>query len=188
MKILLAGAYSYNHKASRLKGQRGAVMPGDATRNLGSYFVDFILEYRGFAFYTDFMGRSCSDPLFSPETGAFVYNGQGLNVQTSYLFNKKWEIALRNSTLFPDSEVQPLAGYRNWNQTTLGITRYIIGHSLKVQADMSYNTRSRSIDPITTAGRSASSWSWGFDGEKRPSEKSPEKVTPAGSSPAGVKS
>ena len=25
--------------------------------------------------------------------------------------------------------------------------RYIIGHSLKVQADMSYNTRSRSIDP-----------------------------------------
>ena len=108
--------YSYNHKASRLKGQRGAVMPGDATRNLGSYFVDFILEYRGFAFYTDFMGRSCSDPLFSPETGAFVYNGQGLNVQTSYLFNKKWEIALRNSTLFPDSEVQPLAGYRNWNQ------------------------------------------------------------------------
>ncbi len=147
VKILLAGAYSYNHKASRLKGQRGAVMPGDATRNLGSYFVDFILEYRGFAFYTDFMGRSCSDPLFSPETGAFVYNGQGLNVQTSYLFNKKWEIALRNSTLFPDSEVQPLAGYRNWNQTTLGITRYIIGHSLKVQADMSYNTRSRSIDP-----------------------------------------
>ena len=122
-------------------------MPGDATRNLGSYFVDFILEYRGFAFYTDFMGRSCSDPLFSPETGAFVYNGQGLNVQTSYLFDKKWEIALRNSTLFPDSEVQPLAGYRNWNQTTLGITRYIIGHSLKVQADMSYNTRSRSIDP-----------------------------------------
>ena len=118
VKILLAGAYSYNHKASRLKGQRGAVM-----------------------------GRSCSDPLFSPETGAFVYNGQGLNVQTSYLFNKKWEIALRNSTLFPDSEVQPLAGYRNWNQTTLGITRYIIGHSLKVQADMSYNTRSRSIDP-----------------------------------------
>lgn len=88
VKILLAGAYSYNHKASRLKGQRGAVMPGDATRNLGSYFVDFILEYRGFAFYTDFMGRSCSDPLFSPETGAFVYNGQGLNVQTSYLFNK----------------------------------------------------------------------------------------------------
>ena len=38
VRILLAGAYSYNHKASRLKGQRGAVMPDDATRNLGAYF------------------------------------------------------------------------------------------------------------------------------------------------------
>ena len=56
-------------------------------------------------------------------------------------------IALRNSTLFPESEVQPFAGYKRWNQTTFGVTRYIIGHSLKVQADMSYNHRSESIDP-----------------------------------------
>lgn len=147
VKILVAGAYSYNHKASRLKGQRGAVMPDDATRNIGSYFADFILKYRGFAFYTDFMGRSCDRPLFDPQSNAFVYSGQGLNIQTSYLFDKKWEVALRNSTLFPEHEVQPFAGYKRWNQTTVGITRYIIGHSLKVQADMSYNHRSESFDP-----------------------------------------
>ena len=93
------------------------------------------------------MGRSCDEPLFDPRSNAFVYNGQGLNVQTSYLFDKKWEIALRNSTLFPESEVQPFAGYKRWNQTTFGVTRYIIGHSLKVQADMSYNHRSESIGP-----------------------------------------
>ena len=147
VKILVAGAYSYNHKASRLKGQRGAVMPDDATRNIGSYFADFILKYRGFAFYTDFMGRSCDRPLFDPQSNAFVYSGQGLNIQTSYLFDKKWEVALRNSTLFPEHEVQPFAGYKRWNQTTVGVTRYIIGHSLKVQADMSYNHRSESFDP-----------------------------------------
>ena len=147
VKILVAGAYSYTHKASRLKGQRGAVMPDDATRNIGSYFADFILKYRGFAFYTDFMGRSCDRPLFDPQSNAFVYSGQGLNIQTSYLFDKKWEVALRNSTLFPEHEVQPFAGYKRWNQTTVGITRYIIGHSLKVQADMSYNHRSESFDP-----------------------------------------
>ena len=93
------------------------------------------------------MGSSCSEPLFDPESNAFVYKGQGLNLQASYLFNRKWEVALRNSTLFPDSEVQPFAGYKNWNQTTLGVTRYIIGHSLKVQADMSYNSRSQSLNP-----------------------------------------
>ncbi|WP_295935394.1 porin [uncultured Alistipes sp.] len=147
VKILLAGAYSFNHKASRVNGQRGAVMPDDATRNLGSYFADFILKYRGFAFYTDFMGRSCDKPLFDPESNAFVYSGMGVNIQTSYLFNKKWEVALRNSTLLPDSEVQPLAGYKRWNQTTVGLTRYIIGHSLKVQMDASYNHRSQAVDP-----------------------------------------
>lgn len=147
VKILLAGAYSFNHKATRLDGQRGALMPDDATRNLGSYFVDFILKYRGFAFYTDFMGRTCSEPLFDARSNAFVYSGCGLNIQTSYLFNEKWEVALRNSTLFPEREVQPLAGYRYWNQTTVGVTRYIIGHSLKVQADASWNHRSRSADP-----------------------------------------
>ena len=146
-RILIAGAYSYNHKASRLKGQRGGIMPDDATRNIGSYFADFILKYRGFAFYTDYMGRTCDEPLFDSDRNAFVYSGQGLNMQASYLFRNKWEVALRNSTLFPEEKVQPLAGYRNWNQTTLGVTRYIIGHSLKVQADMSYNTRSRSADP-----------------------------------------
>lgn len=141
VRILLAGAYSYNHRAGRLAGQRGAAMPDGATRNIGSYFVDFILKYRGFAFYTDFMGRTSSDPLFDTDRNAFIYDGCGLNLQASYLFGGKWEVALRNSTLYPDAAVRPLAGYRSWNQATLGLTRYIIGHSLKVQADISYNHR-----------------------------------------------
>ena len=125
VKILVAGAYSYNHKASRLKGQRGAVMPDDATRNIGSYFADFILKYRGFAFYTDFMGRSCDRPLFDPQSNAFVYSGQGLNIQTSYLFDKKWEVALRNSTLFRSATgaVRPTAGSPTrdgWSSTRWG--------------------------------------------------------------------
>lgn len=146
-KVLIAGAYSFNHRASRLGGQRGGLMPGDATRNLGSYFADLVLKYQGFAFYTDFMGRSCDRPLFDSDINAFVYAGCGLNVQTSYLFRNNWEVALRNSTLFPEANVQPFAGYHRRNQTTLGITRYIIGHSLKVQADMSYNHMSRPADP-----------------------------------------
>lgn len=139
-KVLLAAAYSYNDRTSRLKGQRGALMPDNEIRSMGAYFVDFILEYRGWAFYTDFMGRTCDRPLFAGDPTAYVYTGQGLNIQTSYLFDRKWEVALRNSTLFPSDGIRPLAGYRNRNQTTLGVTRYIIGHSLKVQADISYDT------------------------------------------------
>ena len=36
----------------------------------------------------------------------------GLNVQASYLFPSNWEIALRNSTIKPDKEVQPYTNYR----------------------------------------------------------------------------
>lgn len=147
VRILLAGAFSFNDNASRVQGQRGAVMPGDETRDISSYFIDFILKYRGFAFYTDFMGRTSGNPLFGSDRNAFIYDGYGLNLQTSYLFDGKWEVALRNATLFPDSRIRLLAGYKRWNQTTIGVTRYIIGHSLKVQADASYNHRSESAVP-----------------------------------------
>ena len=147
VRILLAGAYSYNSRAVRIQGQNGALMPEGEHRNLGAYFFDFILKYRGFAFYTDFMGRTCDRPLFDQEQGLFVYTGKGLNLQTSYLIKQKWEIALRNSTMFPDREVQSLAGYRRWNQTTIGVTRYLIGHSLKLQADASYNHQSGALNP-----------------------------------------
>ena len=147
VRILLAGAYSYNSRAVRIQGQNGALMPEGEHRNLGAYFFDFILKYRGFAFYTDFMGRTCDTPLFDGNEGIFVYTGKGLNLQTSYLIKQKWEIALRNSTMFPDGEVQSLAGYRRWNQTTIGVTRYLIGHSLKLQADASYNHQSGALNP-----------------------------------------
>ena len=88
--MLVAGAYSYNDRTSRLEGQRGALMPDGATRNLGSYFVDFILKYRGWAFYTDFMGRTCDKPLFDEDPAAYVYTGSGLNIQTSWLIKRKW--------------------------------------------------------------------------------------------------
>lgn len=147
VKVMLAGAYSYNDKATRLQGQNGAIMPNGETRDLHAYFVDFILKYQGFAFYTDFMGRSTSQPLFNNEASPCIYKGNGVNVQTSYLFPSNWEIALRNSTLLPAKEVQPIIGYKKHNQTTLAVTKYLIGHSLKIQADASYNTKQASVEP-----------------------------------------
>lgn len=147
VKVMLAGAYSYNDKATRLQGQNGAIMPNGETRDLHTYFVDFILKYQGFAFYTDFMGRSTSQPLFNNEASPCIYKGNGVNVQSSYLFPSNWEIALRNSTLLPAKEVQPIVGYKNYNQTTLAVTKYLIGHSLKIQADASYNTKQASVEP-----------------------------------------
>lgn len=146
VKMMLAGAFTYNDRTNRTSGQNGSLMPTGHVRDLKQYYMDFILKFRGFAFYTDLMGRVCDRPIVDEENGLFVYTGKGVNVQTSYLFKKNWEVALRNSTLLPDKEVEQMAGYRRFNQSTLAVTKYLIGHNLKVQADASYNHQTRPTD------------------------------------------
>lgn len=143
VRIMVAGAYSLNRKAVRTAGQRGELLPDGAARNLGNWYADLLLKYRGFSFCADFMGRTCHDPIFDDEARTWVYTGWGFNVQAGYIIRRKWEIALRRSTLFPRSEVQARAGYQRRDRTTLGVSRYIVGHALKVQADVSYDNRTR---------------------------------------------
>ena len=147
VRLMIAGGYSFNQNTCLTQGFKGDLMPDGNTRDLGSYYADIILKYRGFAFNADYMGRHILDGggALIPGSDVFVYTGSGLNVQASYLFNRKWEIALRNSTMMPDKAVQTIAGYRTWNQSTVGVTRYIIGHSLKVQLDLSYNYRDQLV-------------------------------------------
>ena len=143
-KFLLAGAFSYNDRAKRLRGQTGEIMIDDQTRDLSSYFLDFIFKYNGFAFYADYMGRICNDPFIKDSEGnvaQYVFAGSGLNTQTSYLFLSNWEVAARNSIIFPEDKIKPHCKYDWHNQTTIGVTKYLLGHSLKIQADASYNIK-----------------------------------------------
>lgn len=147
LKFMLAGAFSFNNRAQRVQGQNGVMLPSGITRDLKQYYLDFILKYRGFAFYTDFMGRICNNPLIPAQEDLFIYTGKGVNVQTSYLFKKNWEIALRNSILLPEETVRQQAGYKTYNQSTVAVTKYLIGHNMKVQADASYNHKTHATQP-----------------------------------------
>ena len=146
VKMMIGASYHFNDNAQRLQGTKGGVMPDGQHKDINSYFVDFILKYRGFAACADYMGRYEADP-FIEAADDYVFTGSGLNVQASYLFDGKWEVALRNSTIFTDKRLWGTADYDRWNQTTLGITRYLIGHSLKVQFDISYNHFLNPLDP-----------------------------------------
>ena len=137
-KLMLGLGYTFNNKAQRLQGWKGAAMSDGETRDIASYYADMVLKYRGFAFAADYLGRYTPQSALLSD-GQHIYTGSGLNLQASYLFDRKWEVALRNSTMFPDKDIRHLEGYGRWNQSTLGVTRYIIGHSLKVQLDVSYN-------------------------------------------------
>lgn len=153
VKLMLGGGYSFNQNARMTQGFKGKVLPGDISKNIGTWYADLILKYRGFSFNADYMGRHAGGADFGtyvPSEGGdgqdwFIYTGHGINAQTSYLFDRKWEVALRNSTMLPNAELRSVAGYKMWNQSTLGVTRYIIGHSLKVQLDVSYNYMSEAV-------------------------------------------
>ena len=139
-KLMVGLGYTFNNGAQRIQGWKGSIINNGQTRDIGSYYADMVFKYRGFAMAADYLGRH----LFNRQSailpaGQHIYTGSGLNVQGSYLFDSKWELAVRNSTMFPDSEIQSAVGYSLWNQSTIGLTRYIIGHSLKVQLDVSYN-------------------------------------------------
>ena len=138
-KLMVGFGYTFNNKAQRVQGWKGAVITGDQTRDIGSYYADLVFKYKGFALAADYLGRHLFNQSAVLSGGQHIYTGSGLNVQGSYLFDRKWELAARNSSMFPDGEIQPLIGYSLWNQSTVGLTRYIIGHSLKVQLDVSYN-------------------------------------------------
>ena len=141
-KLAIGGAYSYNDRACRVNGQRSSLIIDDNRRSMQSWFADLIFKYEGFSFYTDVMGRLCNAPTILDANGAVaqhIYTGMGINVQAGYIFAKNWEIALRHSTLLPDAGTALYEGYESSNQATLAITKYFIGHNLKIHADISYN-------------------------------------------------
>ena len=41
-KIMLGAGYSFNHRSQLTRGMKGSMLPGDETRNIGSYYADMI--------------------------------------------------------------------------------------------------------------------------------------------------
>jgi len=69
------------------------------------------------------------------KTGAVVNVGKGLNTQMGYLFKNNWEVATRFTYIEMDKKITKEDIVR---QYTLGVSKYIVGHKLKVQSDFSY--------------------------------------------------
>ncbi|MGY6563090.1 MAG: porin [Luteibaculaceae bacterium] len=136
-KLALAGTFSRNENAIRTGGTIGGFL--FERRDMSTYMADMMFKYQGFSTTSEFMYRTSSNPLtFSPdgEDVAFVVTGAGFNIQSSYLFKSNYEIAARYSVLDLAKEVSDFTG--NTRQYMLGVSRYVRGHRLKLQADIAY--------------------------------------------------
>ncbi|HNQ27665.1 MAG TPA: porin [Aquaticitalea sp.] len=135
-KLMLAGTYHYNEKSRRTQGTLGNELFGQ--RDLKSVFVDMVFKYNGWALQSAFMNRKTDNPItVNPDEETdiqFVYAGEGFDTQLSYLFENNYELIGRYSTQNPHNDIASLAP--KTRQYTLGLTKYIREHSLKLQAEV----------------------------------------------------
>ncbi|MEN3323558.1 porin [Mariniflexile soesokkakense] len=143
-KLALGITYDYNNNAVKNRSNQGSYMDIDNgtglfETNINTIFIDAMFKYNGFSFMGEYANRDAKDPYAKNTngtlTGAEVQVGNGLNLQAGYLFNSNWELAGRYTNISYDKII---TGRDIENQYTLGVSKYIVGHKLKVQSDISY--------------------------------------------------
>ena len=134
-KLSLAAGYSYNDEAVRSQGELGVFMP--VSRDLSKIFADMMFKYRGLSVMAEYMSKQTDRPVVAGMDKHFV-TGQGFVVQAGYLMKNDLEMAIRYANIEPseDNFTGGLADHET--EYTLGLSRYIVGHALKVQTDLSY--------------------------------------------------
>jgi len=141
-KLALGFAYDYNNNASKTRSNQGSYMLNDTgyySTNISTLFIDAMYKHKGFSFMAEYANRDAQDPLAKNSDGSLtgdeVQIGHGLNIQTGYLLSKTIEVSGRYTNISLDKNI---TGKSAENQYTLGLSKYIAGHKLKVQTDLSY--------------------------------------------------
>lgn len=144
-KVAFGVTFDYNHDAVRQRGNQGSYIVNDQgelqTQSLTSVFADVIWKYNGWSALGEYFYKTAPDPIVMDSTNTDVtnayYTGTGFSAQLGYVFKSNWELAGRFSHVNPDENVDLKLG--DQTQYTLGLSRYILGHSLKVQSDITYS-------------------------------------------------
>jgi hypothetical protein len=150
-KLMLSATYDFNQNAMLSRGQKGNYLVGDL-ENLQTLFIDAHFKYQGFSFFGEYVDRKTSDgsPLLE---NSFVdgesidecyYTGESINLQLGYLMKNNWEIAGR----YTNVNANDLYDNNDLIQYTIGFSKYVVGHNLKVQTDFSYTTEQGQNDKL----------------------------------------
>ena len=148
-KLAIAFAYDVNQNAGRERGQKGSFITtpeGLAIgKNLYTFFADLMFKYKNLSVMAEYVKRKTEDgkpEVFFGDIPVLIgtyYTGEAANVAIGYMLKNHWEIASRWTSVHPDEVVAS-----DEDQYTLGLSKFIVGHKLKIQTDLTY----RSIDTI----------------------------------------
>ena len=140
-KLAIGATYDLHDRAVRARGNQGSWMLPDGefyTNNLNTLWLDFMFKLKGWSITGEYANKTSDKSAQVFDSNGDLYNtyyiGQGINLQSGYVFKSNWEIAGRYTHLVPDELVT-----NKVNQYTLCISKYIVGHKLKIQSDISFS-------------------------------------------------
>jgi phosphate-selective porin OprO/OprP len=107
--------------------------------NISILFIDTMYKHKGFYFMAEYANKNTEDALVKSSdgslTGAEVQIGHRLSLQTGYLLSKTVEASAQYTNISLDKDI---TGKGTENKYTLGLSKYIARHRLKVQTDLNY--------------------------------------------------
>ena len=143
-KLAIGATYDFNNAVKDKSNQGDYMIIVDSLdlyhqTNVNTVFVDAMFKYQGFSLMAEYAYRGAEDPIALDEHGEklIVQVGNGLNLMTGYLFENNWELTGRYTSIELDKNI---TSKDLETQYTLGISKYLKGHKLKIQSDISYLT------------------------------------------------
>ncbi len=160
-KLSLAVTYSNNQKAVFSAGQLGFALPDP--QNLQYWMGDMMFKYKGFAMLGEYFYKKTEYSVFQDPNDLRIRSipaGTGYNLQLSYCTPNMYEPALRFAGFMPDKASADVRAtqHENW----LGLTKYLNGHRIKLQANLIYQWQPGHFVPDNST---KNNWSFLFQAE-----------------------
>ncbi len=149
-KLALGGTYDLHDRAVKTKSNQGSYMENDAgffETDIITVFGDMMFKYKGLSLMAEYAVRTADKDsvmnIDGTKTGQVVAVGTGMNFQAGYMLKNNWEFAGRYTLTDWDMDV---TGKEAQTQYTFGISKFLAGHKLKVQTDITYSTTENNPD------------------------------------------
>jgi len=143
-KLSIGGTFDFNNNAIRTRGNTKDFLT--KSKDIRSYFVDMMFKYKGISFMGEYAKREVNNNIVTPfrdsDKSSAFYTGNAINLNLGYLLKNNWEVAVRYTQVNPDK----ITDKTELKEYTLGVSKYIVGHSLKIQSDLTRRTELNALN------------------------------------------
>lgn len=151
-KLLVGVVYDVNNDAVKTRSNMGSYLEtneGLYQTDINTLFFDTHFKYKGFSLMAEYADRDADEPVARNEdnslTGDVVNIGNATNIQMGYVMPSNLAITGRYTNINFDSIV---SSNNKITQYTLGLSKYVAKHKLKVQTDITYEDSVSSTNKI----------------------------------------